>query len=270
MTDGGQPAGTNPLEAIREPAREAVASGDPGQIKALYTEFGDLLDAAYRGSATADVPVLSRPETLGVIVRPLRTFAGLLLDAGCGPNPVAAVALGRAPGRTIIGLDLGFGTVRLAREVAAAAGIRLPVVVGDLEALPFAPGVFGAAVCDDTIEHVPDDRRAVTELARVIKSGGRLVLATPNRWSIQTLLRKAEDRLRGHKKPAFAYFVTPSHLREYRFSELKELVVPEFRIRRRLAVGWMGGGRRALATRLVMLPLLRAVDQVLVIDAEVR
>ncbi|MFZ6004379.1 MAG: class I SAM-dependent methyltransferase [Actinomycetota bacterium] len=263
------PQRTDPLVTIRERGREVVATGDPVQIKALYAEFSDLLHDTY-GDDADGVPVLSRPETLAAISRLMGDARGLVLDAGCGPNPVAALALGGREDRSVVGLDIGLGTVRLARMVAARAGIEILPVVGDLEALPFAAGTFGSVVCDDTIEHVPDDARSISELARVLRPRGRMVLATPNRWNIDVLVRKLSDRLHRVRRPASAYYATTSHLREYRWTELSQLLDPLFSVRRRASVGWQGGRKRRLATRIVGLPMLRNLDQMLVVEAEVR
>jgi SAM-dependent methyltransferase len=48
-----------------------------------------------------------------------------------------------------------------------------------LHALPFAAGSFDAALCTEVLEHVPDDRALLAELARVLKPGGVLVVTVP-------------------------------------------------------------------------------------------
>lgn len=97
-----------------------------------------------------------------------------------------------------------------------------------------------------------------------------MVLATPNRWNLDVVLRKLGDRVRRSRRPASAYYATTSHLREYRWGELVRLVEPSFHIRRRVAVGWLGGPKRRAASRLVALPVLRNLDRMLVVEAEVR
>ena len=46
--------------------------------------------------------------------------------------------------------------------------------------LPFRDGEFDAVLCFETVEHMPEPAAFVKELARVVKSGGRLLLTTPN------------------------------------------------------------------------------------------
>lgn len=257
------------LEAHRAQVEQALREGDPDEIKRLYADLGDLLETA-AGTDISSVPVLSLPETGRVVRDALSSVQGRILDAGCGPNPALSVALAGDADRTVVGVDIGFGTVRLARAVAEGAGVPFHPVVADVEALPFRDGAFDGLVCDDTIEHLPDDRTGAGELARVTRPEGRIVIATPNRRSLEILWRKATDRLRGRRLPAERYFVASSHLREYTWPELERTVAPTIRVRRRIPVGWDGGWKRRLATRLVSLPLLRHLARMVVVLGEPR
>jgi SAM-dependent methyltransferase len=141
-------------------------------------------------------------------------------------------------------------------------------VVGDVEHLPFRAGAFDAVACDDTIEHVPDDAAAVAELGRVLKGKGRAVLATPNREDLRVVRAKLRDRTRGVRKPARAYYCSNSHLREYTWDEFERLAGPAFRVRARHAVGWDRGWKSRLATRLLRVPGMRRVSQMIVLEVE--
>jgi SAM-dependent methyltransferase len=55
-------------------------------------------------------------------------------------------------------------------------------VVGNLNAIPLASGAFDAALNIVTLEHLPDPTLALTEIARVLKPGGRLLLVAPLEW----------------------------------------------------------------------------------------
>jgi SAM-dependent methyltransferase len=57
------------------------------------------------------------------------------------------------------------------------------------EALPFADSTFDAVVLADVIEHIPRAELAVAEFARVLRPGGRLVMATPDRAVLETIER---------------------------------------------------------------------------------
>jgi SAM-dependent methyltransferase len=246
---------------------EVLRSGDASSIKRIYHEYGELLEAVARTGEP--VPVLSRPETLVAVTGILKGVRGRVLDAGCGANPVASIALS-SPVRAMVGADIALGTVRLAGAAAAARGTRFFGVVADLEALPFRSSAFDGAICDDTIEHLPRDDVGAAELARVLRSGGRLALATPNRHSAEVLYRKAQDLIRRRRRPASAYYAAASHLREYSWRELEHLVRPRFLVRGRAPVGWSGGSKRRVATSIIGLPVLRRLSRMVVVELEPR
>jgi 2-polyprenyl-3-methyl-5-hydroxy-6-metoxy-1,4-benzoquinol methylase len=61
--------------------------------------------------------------------------------------------------------------------------------VGDIQAIGHREASFDTVVSCETIEHVPDPRQALAELARVLKPGGRLFLTTPNYFGSMGLYR---------------------------------------------------------------------------------
>lgn len=66
------------------------------------------------------------------------------------------------------------------RTVHVDAHAPAPTVRADLaHALPFRDEAFDAALCTEVLEHVPDDRGLLSEIARVLKPGGRLVVTVP-------------------------------------------------------------------------------------------
>jgi 2-polyprenyl-3-methyl-5-hydroxy-6-metoxy-1,4-benzoquinol methylase len=227
---------SNPFARHQREFEDAARATEQRGYRRAYEVLGDDL-AEYVGDDLSLIPVLSYPETAPVVAEQVPLSAALVLDAGCGPNPQVSIRLAR-PGRCIVALDIGWSTVDLARRVGATQAAELRGVVGDLEHLPFRSGSVDAVVCDDTIEHVPDDRRAVAELAAVLRPHGLAVLATPNRRSLAVIVRKARDRARGNRRPATAYYAAASHLREYAPAEFRRLVGRDFAVRRSAVVGW--------------------------------
>lgn len=73
-----------------------------------------------------------------------------------------------------VGLDLAVGDVAWDYSELDA--------VGDLREIPFAGNLFDAAVCIQTLEHVNDPFQVISEIARVLKPGGRFYLAAPMMW----------------------------------------------------------------------------------------
>lgn len=258
------------LEIHRDRADEVLPTGDPTAIKQLYIELGDLLESAV-GDHVESVPLLSFPEIAPVVTELLEGVPGRVLDAGCGPYPTLSLLLGRNRDRRIIALDIGLGIVRLARAYATRSGVRLLGVVGDLEALPFRESTFDAAACEDTIEHLPDDRRGLEELARVIRPSGRLVLTTPNRHRLDVMSKRVKERLRGERSASpSAYFAATTHLREYAWKDMERLVKRTFRITGRGVVDWSGNRRARFASRLVRWRPFRRLSRMVVLVLEPR
>jgi hypothetical protein len=52
-------------------------------------------------------------------------------------------------------------------------------VQADITAIPFAPHSFDAVICSHVLEHVPDDRRGMEEILRVLRPGGWAILQVP-------------------------------------------------------------------------------------------
>jgi SAM-dependent methyltransferase len=245
----------------------AFASGDPEQIKAAYRSLGSYLEAD-TGDDLDRVPVLSFSETTPVVAAEVPAAAGLVLDAGCGPNPALAITIGADRRRTVVAFDIGLGTARLAVAVAQRAGVELLAVVGDVERLPFRSGAFDAVVCDDTIEHLPDDRAGARELSRVTRDHGTVIVATPNRHSLEVLWRKLNDRVRGRRLPASAYYAAASHLREYTPKELRAVLSPALLVQHYAVVGWERGRKSRFATKLVHRKPFRSLTRTVVAVAE--
>ena len=104
------------------------------------------------------------------------------LDVGCGAGPELGW-LAELVGRdgAVVGLDRS-------RELLEVASARhdepaLTLVAGDAGALPFADDDFDAARADRTLQHVDDPCRALREMVRVTRPGGRVVI-TEFRWGL--------------------------------------------------------------------------------------
>lgn len=265
VVDHGSVAGeVDAFVRHREDVGRAWSGADSRDIKGLYSRLGAYLEQQV-ASTNGTAPVLSAQETAPVVARALPAGATMVLDAGCGPNPAAAIKISR-PGRAVVALDIGAGMVRLARRVAADHDVALLGVVGDVEDLPFRRGAFDAVICDDTIEHLPHDREGVAELARVARPGATIVVATPNRHSLQVLWRRLRDTVRGTHLPPSGYYVAESHLREYTHAELTDLLSVSISVHRVEVVGWDRPDLRGrIADALVRLPFLHRFSQMVVV-----
>ncbi len=91
-----------------------------------------------------------------------------ILDIGCGSSRII-IDLAKA-----VGLDILFNKLRWLRPRHES------VVQADGCFLPFRDGAFSTVICSEMIEHVPDCRELWTEMWRVLKPGGILILGTPD------------------------------------------------------------------------------------------
>jgi SAM-dependent methyltransferase len=98
-----------------------------------------------------------------------------ILDAGCGNGRYTRFLLREADADArISGFDYSQQMLQRARR--RIANPRATQVAADLTRLPYANAVFDAAICGWVLEHLPDPRPGLRELARVLKPGGKLLL----------------------------------------------------------------------------------------------
>lgn len=103
---------------------------------------------------------------------------GIVVDLCCGTGYVARSLLATRPGE-IIGIDLSGRQLRLLKQVADEdPGIRgrLRVVQADTLRLPLSDGCVDLILGNSFLHHLPDVGAALTEIRRVIKPGGQIVV----------------------------------------------------------------------------------------------
>jgi ubiquinone/menaquinone biosynthesis C-methylase UbiE len=79
-------------------------------------------------------------------------------------------------GTRLTGVDWSPAMLAIARGRAADLGREADLRQGDAQALDFPDASFDTVLCALGLCAIPDDRRAVTEMARVLRPGGRLLL----------------------------------------------------------------------------------------------
>jgi SAM-dependent methyltransferase len=140
-----------------------------------------------------------------------------LLEAGCGLGQWLYYALEKSNGR-VIGLDLTEETLKRVRASKTLAGFedRIEFVVGDMRRMPIQDESVDLIFSFGVIEHVlpRDSQKTVREFFRVLKPGGRLLLATPNLWSAHTITRPILQLL-GKWRVGFERSISPAVLARY-------------------------------------------------------
>ena len=91
-----------------------------------------------------------------------------ILDAGCGSSMIIQ-SLNNA-----VGMDFSHAKLRFLRRYG------MPLVRGSAFALPFGDETFDCVISSEVIEHIPFDEVLFTEMNRVLRPGGMLVIGTPD------------------------------------------------------------------------------------------
>jgi ubiquinone/menaquinone biosynthesis C-methylase UbiE len=105
--------------------------------------------------------------------RTIEIARGLVLEVGVGSGvnlPLYGPAVTR-----VIGLDPSAHLLRLASKRATEAVVPVSLLRGSAEQVPFADAVFDTIVMTWTLCSIPNPMAALTEMRRVLKSGGRLI-----------------------------------------------------------------------------------------------
>ncbi len=98
-----------------------------------------------------------------------------VLDLGCGAGRFVAAL--RDAGADAVGVELSAAALERARRNVPGADLRL---VGPDGSLPLGHGEVDVVWCSEVLEHVPDTIAFLTEVRRVLRRGGRLLVTVPD------------------------------------------------------------------------------------------
>src|SRR5580700_9755760 len=103
-----------------------------------------------------------------------------VLDIACGTGIVARLAAKRIGRGLVTGLDLNTGMLAVARS-APTEGAAITWIEGSALDLPFLADSFDVVFCQLGLQFFPDQRKALDEMCRVLKGGGRAALSVFSR-----------------------------------------------------------------------------------------
>lgn len=141
----------------------------------------------------------------------LQQRGGTLLDFGCGTG--AQTLLFAADFDRIVGVDVEESSITTFRRRIDELGLteKIQALCYDGRTLPLADASVDFVVSFEVLEHVEDERRALSELRRVLKPGGRLAMSVPNRWWIFETHGAALPLLEWNRVPFFSWLPRPLH-----------------------------------------------------------
>lgn len=99
-----------------------------------------------------------------------------VLDIGCGTGLFASRLRAALPNVEVVGIDLVSEMIEQGRPRWERLGEHALPVQADSERLPFAAGSFDLVTCANSFHHYPHQDRALAEMHRVLRPGGRLML----------------------------------------------------------------------------------------------
>lgn len=197
---------------------------EPREIRRMFSAIAhryDLLnrllsvgrDVAWRREAVRALPASDQGSPLAV------------LDVACGTADVALEVLRQRPGAWVAGVDFALPMLEEARRKLLSSGLNgsCALTGADAVRLPFRDGPFDAALIAFGIRNVVDRRAGLTEMARLVRPGGRVIVLEfsrpalrPLRWLYDVyftkLLPRIGQRLSGHPT---AYLYLPTSVLAY-------------------------------------------------------
>ena len=149
------------------------------ELRRRYDETAKLYDERY-----AEI----QKEKYELVVNQLRE-GGKILDLGCGTGMFLPELLKR--GELVVGVDVSPEMLKIAQRRGEGANL----ILADADHLPFTDGCFDAVVSVTLLQNMPDPAATTKEIARVTKSGGKVILTTLKR-------KHAPEELRGWVRSA--------------------------------------------------------------------
>ena len=153
----------------------------PREQQQLFLRYGNKLasftDLYFR---LFGVPDITQHIRFRHVSKLLDTKAGhVIIDLGCGYGLFSTWLA--SMGVRVIGIDTDSDKIKFAQKTAKILHIRnrSSYVMASVDSLPFKEKSFDYLLCLDVIEHIPNDLNALSEMSRILKPSGILILTTP-------------------------------------------------------------------------------------------
>lgn len=138
-----------------------------------WSKLETIRDPASRLSKAAKIQAILR--TLAPVPPAGRAA---ILDVGCSTGIILG-ALARAYGTALaVGIDIDRTALLIGKQDACSE----PLLQADALHMPFKDRIFDIVICAQVYEHVPDWRKLLREISRVLRFGGLCFFSGPNKW----------------------------------------------------------------------------------------
>lgn len=131
---------------------------------------------------------------------------GIVADLGCGTGDLL-LRLKESAGRAI-GVDSSARMLDEARKRFSEGAGAVELRLGELEHLPLSDGEADGAVLSMALHHIDDPPSAVGEVARILKPGGRLIIAEFDKHGNEAMRKTYGDRWLGFSRPEVERFLS--------------------------------------------------------------
>ncbi len=118
----------------------------------------------------------------------------LLLDMGCGTGRYSILFSKR--GAEVVAVDSSIEMLSFAKEKIKREGLKISLILGVAEKLPFKERCFDLAVSVTSLCFVESPQRSIEEMDRVAKKGGKVVVGALNKWSFYSLGKRISTKFK--------------------------------------------------------------------------
>jgi ubiquinone/menaquinone biosynthesis C-methylase UbiE len=112
----------------------------------------------------------------GVIEKISRYSFMSLIDSGCGTGEMLSLLVKKYPDMQAFGIDFSENMIS---KASLLLGPNVQLLVGDVDKMPWPDNFFDLLTCNASFHHYPQPLKALSEVQRILKPNGRLIIADP-------------------------------------------------------------------------------------------